>query len=153
MMNVLNHRISILKRISQDAYNAFINLQSTEQVCKDAIGWLDSIFQLWGPYMKFFYILIPLLAKKPDLLDKVVVVKEGMDKVKDFLQFFIGKLATIQKKMKTLTNGFHYLILSILDSDGKVKDFSEWSNSFDHIVDFPQVASIFQDDIDECLFK
>ena len=30
MMNVLNHRISILKRISQDAYNAFINLQSTE---------------------------------------------------------------------------------------------------------------------------
>ena len=27
MMNVLNHRISILKRISQDAYNAFINLQ------------------------------------------------------------------------------------------------------------------------------
>ena len=30
MMNVLNHKISILKRISQDAYNAFINLQSTE---------------------------------------------------------------------------------------------------------------------------
>ena len=32
MMNVLNHRISILKRISQDAYNAFINLQTSEQV-------------------------------------------------------------------------------------------------------------------------
>ena len=30
MMNVLNHRISILKRISQDAYNAFINLQSAK---------------------------------------------------------------------------------------------------------------------------
>ena len=45
MMNVLSHRISILKRISQDSYNAFINLQSAEQVCKDAIGWLDSIFQ------------------------------------------------------------------------------------------------------------
>ena len=27
MMNVLSHRISILKRISQDAYSAFINLQ------------------------------------------------------------------------------------------------------------------------------
>ena len=30
MMNVLNHRISILKRISQDAYSAFVNLQSAE---------------------------------------------------------------------------------------------------------------------------
>ena len=30
MMNVLSHMISILKRISQDAYNAFINLQSIE---------------------------------------------------------------------------------------------------------------------------
>ena len=28
LMNVLNHRISTLKRISQDAYNAFTNLQS-----------------------------------------------------------------------------------------------------------------------------
>ena len=26
MMNMLSHKISILKRISQDAYNAFINL-------------------------------------------------------------------------------------------------------------------------------
>ena len=53
--------------------------------------------------------------------------------------------------MKILINSFHSLILSILDFDGKVKDLNDWSNSFDHIVDLPQVASIFQDDIDECL--
>ena len=34
-----------------------------------------------------------------------------------------------------------------------MKDLNEWSNSFDHIVDLPQVVSIFQDDIDECLFN
>ena len=94
-----------------------------------------------------------MLAKKLDFPDKVIIVKEGMDKVKYLLQFFIGKLVAIQSKMKILTNGFHSLILSVLDSDGKVKDLSEWSNSFDHIVDLLQVASIFQEDIDECLFN
>ena len=38
MMNMLSHRISILKRISQDSYNAFINLQSAEQMCKEVVG-------------------------------------------------------------------------------------------------------------------
>ena len=69
------------------------------------------------------------------------------------LQLFIGKLAAIQSKMKILTKGFHSLIIYILDSNGKVKDLHEWSNSFDHIVDLPQVVSIFQDDIDEFIFN
>ena len=103
--------------------------------------------------MQFFDRLIPLLAKKLDFPDKVIIVKEGMDKVKDLLQFFTSKLAAIQSKMNILTNGFHSLILYVLDSGGKVKDLNEWSNSFDHIVDLPQVASIFQDDIDEFVFN
>ena len=44
MMNILSHRIGFLKRISQDAYSIFINFQSSEQVCKDAMGWLELIF-------------------------------------------------------------------------------------------------------------
>ena len=103
--------------------------------------------------MQFFDRLIPLLAKKPDLSDKVITVKEGMDKVKELLQIFTGKLAVIQSKMKVLTNCFYSLILSIINSGDKIKDFNEWSSSFDHIIDFPQVVSIFQDGIDECLFN
>lgn len=48
--------------------------------------------------MQFFDRLIPLLGKKPYLPDKVIIVKEGMDKVKDLLQIFIGQLAAIQSK-------------------------------------------------------
>ena len=77
MMNVLNQRINILKRISQDAYNAFINLQFVEKMCKEAIGWLDPIFQQWGPYMQFFDRFIPFLAKKPNFPDKVIAVKRA----------------------------------------------------------------------------
>ena len=87
--------------------------------------------------MQFFDRLIPLLAKKPDLRDKVIIVKEGMDKVKDLLTNFTGKLATIQSKMKVLANGSHFLILSVIDSDGKVNDLNEWSGSFDRVVNFP----------------
>lgn len=97
--------------------------------------------------MQFFDRMIPLLSKKPNLLDKVITMEEGMDKVKDLLRNFIGKQAVIQSKMKLLTSGFYSLILSFLDSNDKIKDFNKWSSSFDHIVGFPQVASIFQDDI------
>ena len=55
--------------------------------------------------------------------------------------------------MKMLTSGFYSLILSVLHSSNQVRDLNEWSNSFDHIVDLPQVVSIFQGDIDECTFK
>ena len=55
--------------------------------------------------------------------------------------------------MKVLTSGFYSLILSILYSNNQVKDSNEWSNSFDHIVDLPQVASIFEGDIDEIAFN
>ena len=93
-------------------------------MCKEAVGCLDPIFQQWGPYMQFFDRLIPLLAKKLDLPNKFIAIKKGMYKVKDLLQFFTGKLAVIQNKMKILTNGFHSLILSILDFDNKVKDLN-----------------------------
>ena len=45
MQGILSHKIGILKRISQDAYNAFTNLQTTKQMCNEAVHWLDPIFQ------------------------------------------------------------------------------------------------------------
>lgn len=44
MLNMLNNRIDILKRISQDAYNAFTNLQAAKKMCKEEVIWLDHIF-------------------------------------------------------------------------------------------------------------
>ena len=44
MQNILSHRIGILKRISQDAHNAFTNLQVAKHVCNEAVAWLDPIF-------------------------------------------------------------------------------------------------------------
>ena len=76
-----------------------------------------------------------------------------MDKVKDLLKNFTGKLAAIQSKMKVLVNGSHFSMLSIIDFDGKVKDLNEWSSSFDRVVNLPQVASIFKGDIDEFFFN
>ena len=45
--------------------------------------------------MQFFDKLIPLLEKKPVLPDKVIMVKEGLDRVKDLLGIFLGKLSII----------------------------------------------------------
>ena len=92
---MLSHRIGILKRISQHAQSEFTNLQTVEKICNEAVNWLDPIFQQWGPYMQFFDRFIPLLEKKLDLPNKVITVKEGMNKVNDLLGFFKGKLSTI----------------------------------------------------------
>ena len=70
--------------------------------------------------------MVPLLAKQLDLLDKVILVKEGMDKVKYLLGLFLGKLSIIQNRMKILSDGFYSLILSILDYDNQIKDWGEW---------------------------
>ena len=97
--------------------------------------------------MQFFDRLIPLMAKKPNLLDKVITVKDGMDKVKDSLGLFLGKLTIIQSRMKVLTNGFHSLIISIINSNNEIKDWAEWSNSFDNIVNLQSVAPILEGEV------
>ena len=87
--------------------------------------------------MQFFDSLIPLLEKKLDLLDKVITIKEEMDKIKDLLRFFFRKLSIIQNRMKVLIDGFYSLIISILNSNNQIKDWGEWSSSFNQIVDLP----------------
>ena len=54
--------------------------------------------------------------------------------------------------MKLLIDGFYSLILYILDLNNQINYWGEWSNSFDHIKDLPQVASIFEGDTDEISF-
>ena len=54
--------------------------------------------------------------------------------------------------MKILTDGFYSLIQSILDSNNKIRDWGEWSSSFDHVEELPQVATIFEGDTDELAF-
>ena len=44
MQGILNHRINILKRISQDAHSAYTNLQTTEKMCNEAVNWLEPSF-------------------------------------------------------------------------------------------------------------
>ena len=100
-------------------------------------------FSTMGTVHPIFDRLVSLMVKKPDLLDKIIIVKEGLDLVKYLFGFFNGKLTIIQSKMKILTNGFYSLILSIVDSRNKIKDWVEWSNYFDDIVNFPFVMPIF----------
>lgn len=103
--------------------------------------------------MQFFDRLIRMLDKKLDHPNKVITIKECMDMVNDLLQFSKGKLIIIQNKMKVSINSSYSLILSILSSDNQIKDWNESTTSFYHIVNFPQVASIFQGDTDEFSFN
>ena len=45
--------------------------------------------------------------------------------------------------MKILTDDFYSLILTITDSDNKVKDWVEWSNSFDDILKHPRFMAYY----------
>lgn len=130
----MSHRIDVLKSISQKAHNVYATLQSAKQFCNEALSWLTPTFGLWGPYMQFLDKLIVLMAKKPDLPDKIFTMKESLEMVRELSGFFTGKLQVIQGKLKILYEGVEPYIPSILDDTNVVKEWQDWSASFDNIL-------------------
>ena len=145
---MVSHRVDTLKNLSQQAHYSFVSLQGAEQVCNEALSWLTPTFNLWGPYMQFFDKLIMLMAKKPDFPDKIFTVKESLEMVKELSGFFSGKLQVIQGRLRTLSDGMEPFIPSISDTTNVVKDWQEWSTSFDDILTQGSTAAIFEDTSD-----
>ena len=46
--------------------------------------------------------------------------------------------------MNIVVQGMHGSISSVLDSKGKLKEWQEWSSSFDHILENDKSCCIFQ---------
>ena len=84
--------------------------------------------------MQFLDRLIMLMAKKLDLPDKIFTVKESLEMVNELSGFFSGKLQVIQGKLRTLSDGMEPCIPSILNTTNIVKEWQEWSASFDDIL-------------------
>ena len=120
-----SHRVDILKNLSQQAHSSFVFLQGAELFCTEALSWLTPTFGLWGPYMQFLDRLIMLMAKKPDLLDKIFTIKKSLEMVKELSGFFSGKLQVIQGKLKTLLDKMEHCIPSILDNTNIVRNWQE----------------------------
>jgi len=144
----MSHRVDTLKNLSQQAHSSFVSLQGVEKVCNEALSWLTPTFNLWGPYLQFFDRLIMLMAKKPDLPDKIFTVKESLELVKELSGFFSGKLQVIQGRLKTLSDGIEPCIPTILDTADVVKDWHRWSISFDDILTRGSTSAIFEDTSD-----
>ena len=89
-----------------------------------------------------------LMTKKPDLLDKIIIVKEGMYTVRELIRFFTGKLKIIHGKVKILSQGIKLCIPPILVAGNKLKDWQEWLDSFDSKLTQVGTTSIFEGDID-----
>ena len=79
---MINHNVSVLKRISQQGHYIFILLKNVEHICNEALAWLSPIFNQWGVFVQFFDQLIILMAKKLDFRDKIFIVKEFLELVK-----------------------------------------------------------------------
>jgi hypothetical protein len=148
LKSMMSHRVDTLKNLSQQAHSSFVSLQGAEQVCNEALSWLTPTFNLWGPYLQFFDRLIMLMAKKPDLPDKIFTVKESLELVKELSGFFSGKLQVIQGRLKTLSDGIEPCIPTILDTADVVKDWHGWSTSFDDILTRESTSAIFEDTSD-----
>ena len=119
---MMSHKVDTLKNLSQQAHSLFVSLQSAKQVCNEALSWLTPTFNLWGPYMQFLDRLIMIMAKKLDLPDKIFIVKEILEMVKELSGFFSGKLQVIQGKMRTFLDGMEPFIPSIIDTPNVVKN-------------------------------
>lgn len=95
MKSMIDHRLETLKNISQNNHALYISLQDAEHVCNEELAQLSLTFNLWGAYVQFLERLIMLMKKKPNLPDKIITVKEGLDIVRELIGFFIGKLHII----------------------------------------------------------
>ena len=100
---MIGHRVETLRNISQQAHTLYVSLQDVEKVCNEALPWLSPTFNLWGPYIQFLERLIMLMAKKINFLDKIIIVKEGLEMVMELIGFFTKKMQIIQGKMKALS--------------------------------------------------
>jgi hypothetical protein len=70
---------------------------------------------MWGPYIQFLKRLIMLMAKKSDLPDKIIRIKESLKIVKELIGFSTSKLKNIQEKMKFMSWEIEPNIPFILD--------------------------------------
>lgn len=98
--------------------------------------------------MQFLDKLIVLMAKNLDLTDKIFTVKECLKMVKELSGFFAGKLQVIQGILKVLSNGLEPCIPSILSATNELRDWQEWSTSFDGILTQETTIAVFEDTSD-----
>ena len=61
--------------------------------------------------------------------------------VKELNSLFIGKIEAIRGKLKSIALGTPDFIPTILNNEGYVKSWQEWSESFDLILDHPRLIS------------
>lgn len=60
-------------------------------------------YSIFGGHIQFFERLIMLMAKNPNLPDKIITVKEVLEMVKELIGFFTRKIQIIQGKLKVLS--------------------------------------------------
>jgi hypothetical protein len=88
-----------------------------------------------------------MLREKKELPKVTVVsVRKLTGKVRDLNAFFTGKLKLIQNKIKFVVDGIHFFFSSILNSDGTVKDWDSWAQTFDVILSHPKFVSFCNND-------
>ena len=85
------------------------------------------------------------MAKKPDLPDKIFTVKEGLEMVRELSGFFAGKILVIQGKLKFLTDGIEPCIPSITDATNSLRDWQDWSTSFEDILTREAKVAVLED--------
>lgn len=67
--------------------------------------------------------------------------RKFIHKVKDLNGFFGGKMQLIQNKMKIIAIGTPNFVPTILEREGKLKDWVEWTYSFENILYHPRFLS------------
>jgi hypothetical protein len=117
----------------------YITLQSNEYQCSQALSLLSPLFSQWGPYIQFFDRLVPLLTQKKELPKEIIVpIRKMIHQVKELNSFFSGKIEAVRGKLKSIALGTPDFIPTILNNEGYVKSWQEWSESFDLILDHPR---------------
>lgn len=121
LLEVLQHRIDILKGQIKDVHNFHISLKEVGDVCFSTISFLLPLFNLWLERNKLMDKLEVAIVYRDDLLEKITDTKEIVGIVNSLFSFLKGKDQLIKGKLHKFVDSYSVLVLAIYNKEGNLK--------------------------------
>lgn len=148
LLEVLQHRIDILKGQIKDVLKFQISLKEAGDVCFSTISFLESLFNVCSGRNRLMDKLEVSIVYRDDLSKKITDTKEIVGTVNSLFSFFKGKYQLIKGKLQKFVDGYSVFVPVIYDKERNFKQLDVWKYELEMIVENIETLLNLGNDID-----